>query len=113
MSINDLSVADLLDEFGQALTLTRAGVPTYAPATGTVSNATGTSMDVRGVFINYHSDNVDGTLVRRGDRRLLITAVGATGVPAVGDIVEGHKVLDVRTFEPNGVVVAWDCQVRK
>jgi hypothetical protein len=55
---------------------------------------------------------VDGTIVRMGDRRLLVTADGATGTPAVGDFVDGHKIVNVRTFAPNGVVVAWDCQVR-
>lgn len=112
MSAEDVDVADLLEDFGQDLTLTRAGAPTYDPATGVMSNAAGTTVSVRGVFVDFNHMNVDGTVVRAGDRRLLITAAGATGTPALGDTVSGLKVINVRTFAPNGTVVAWDCQMR-
>ena len=112
MSAEEVDVTDLLDDFGQDLTLARAGTPTYAPSTGLVTNGTPTTLSVRGVFIYFDHTNFDGTIVRAGDRRLLITATGATGTPAVGDIVAGHKIVNVRTFAPEGTIVAWDCQVR-
>lgn len=112
MSSDDVSVADLLEDFGQDLTLTRAGTPTYNPATGTVTNASGTTISVRGVFIYFRREEIDNTVVKMGDRRLLVTADGATGAPSIGDIVSGHKIINVRSFAPNGTVVAWDCQVR-
>jgi len=112
MSYLDVSVADLLDDFGQDLTLRRVGVSSYDAATNTITPAAVVTYAVRGVFIQFRHENVDGTVVRMGDRRLLVTADGATGTPAVGDFVDGHKIVNVRTFAPNGVVVAWDCQVR-
>ncbi len=111
MSAEDVSVAELLEDFGQDLTLNRAGTPTYDPSTGTVSNGTPTTISVRGVFIYRDQMNADGTVVRGTERRLLITAAGATGTPAIGDTVDGTKISHVRAFTPNGTVVAWDCKV--
>ena len=106
------SVLQLMRDFGSDLTLSRAGAATYDPSAGTVSNGTPTTLSARGVFIEYHQDNIDGTLVKRGDRKLLLAAEGATGTPAVDDVVSGMKVVDVRTIAPNGVPIAWTCQVR-
>lgn len=106
-------VLQLMQDFGSTVTLTRAGTATYNPATGITTNSTGSSMTARGVFINYADRNIDGTLVRQGDRRLLLAASGATGVPAVNDEVAGYKVLDVREIAPNGTAIAWACQVRR
>lgn len=112
MSAAEVDVAELLEDFGQDLTLRRVGTRVYNPATGTII-ATSTPLDisVRGVFIYRDQMNADGTVIRGADRRLLITATGATGTPAVGDTVDGTKISHVRTFAPNGTVVAWDCKV--
>ena len=105
-------VAYLLQDFGSDLTLTRAGAPSYDPATGLVANAAGSTIVVRGVFISYTDASIDGTLVQRGDRRLLISAANSAGAPEVNDTVEGLKILDVQTIAPNGIAIAWTCQVR-
>jgi hypothetical protein len=132
-------VAFLLQDFGSDLTITRVVSGVYNPATGQIDNGLTLLVDpddnalqdaetaalwvldafpdgsfnVRGVFINYEDGSVDGTVVQRGDRRLLVAAQGAGDTPAVGDFVEGLRVLDVRTIAPNGVPIAWACQVRK
>jgi len=106
-------VAHLLQDFGSNLTLTRQVDGVYSAATGGVSGATSTNFTVRAVFINYLDANVDGTLVRMGDRRLLVSASEFSEAPAVGDIVEGMKLIDVRSVAPNGTPIAWACQARK
>lgn len=111
MSSSSVSVTRLLNAFGQDLTLTRAGTPTYDPATGTVSNGAGSTITCRGAFIYRDLMNADGTLVRGAERRLLIDAATASGTPQVGDTVDGTKIAAVRAFTPGGVVVAWDCEV--
>lgn len=111
MSADDVSVTELLEDFGQDLTLTRAGTPTYDASTGTVSNAAGSTISVRGVFIYRDQMNADGTVVRGTDRRLLIDAATASGAPQIGDTVDGTKISAVRAFTPGGTVVAWDCKV--
>ena len=106
-------VAYLLQDFGSNLTLTRQAPGTYNPATGNMSATSQTSHTIRGVFINYVDTNVDGTVVRMGDRRLLVSAKGAPITPAIGDRVDGLQVIDVRSIAPNGTPIAWACQMRK
>jgi hypothetical protein len=107
------SVAHLLQEYGSNLTVTRPGAATYNPATGILTSAAATTYTVQGVFINYEDRNVDGTVVRAGDRRLLVSTIGTTGTPQIDDAVGGLKIVDVRTIAPSGVPIAWACQVRK
>lgn len=106
-------VSHLLEDFGSDLTLTRQVPGVYDPATGAMASTATSTFTLRGVFINYTDANVDGTVVRMGDRRLLLSAKGATGAPAIGDRVDGLQVIDVRTIAPNGVTIAWACQMRK
>ena len=106
-------VAHLLQDFGSDLTLTRQAAGAYDPTAGTMTTTTATTYTVRGVFINYTDANVDGSVVRMGDRRLLVRAQGAATSPEIGDRVSGLQVIDVRTVAPNGVPVAWSCQMRK
>jgi hypothetical protein len=107
------AVAHLLQDFGSALTLTRGGTPAYNPATGTTTTSGGGTFTVRGVFINYADENVNGTTIRSGDRRLLVAAQGSTTAPQIDDVVGGLKVIDVRTIAPNGTPIAYSCQMRK
>jgi hypothetical protein len=109
----DDDVAYLLADFGRNLTLTRQASGTYDPATGMMAATTPTTQTIRGVFINYRDTNVDGTVIRMGDRLLLVQAKAATTAPAIGDRVDGLQIVDVRTIAPNGIPVAWSCQTRK
>lgn len=106
-------VAHLLQDFGSSLVLTRAGAATYVPATGKTTTAGGGTFSVRGVFINYTDENVNGTTIRSGDRRLLVSAQGSATTPQIDDVVGGLKVIDVRTIAPNGTPIAFACQMRK
>jgi hypothetical protein len=106
-------VAYLLEDFGSDLTLTRQAPGVYDPATGAMASTATATHTIRGVFINYADRNVDGTVVRMGDRRLLVRASDAPVTPAIGDRVDGLQVIDVRSIAPNGVAIAWACQMRK
>lgn len=106
-------VAFLMEDSGSDLTLTRQVPGAYNPNTGAMAATSPTTYTIRGVFINYTDANVDGTVVRMGDRRLLIEAKGATITPGEGDRVSGLQVIDVRTIAPNGIPIAWACQMRK
>jgi hypothetical protein len=109
-------VAYLLDDFGSDLTLTRQADGTYDPTSGAITPISPdepTTFQIRGVFINYIDANVDGTVIRMGDRRLLVRAAGAATTPAINDRVDGMQIVDVRSIAPNGIVIAWACQARK
>ena len=109
------TVLELLSDpdIGSTLTLTRRAGQTYNPATGTVSAGTTSTFSILGVFINYQDDRIDGTVIRVGDRMLLVSATGSDTTPAIGDSVGGLEIVNVRTFAPAGTAVAWACQTRK
>lgn len=106
-------VAFLLQDFGSDLTLVRQTPVAYDPATGTNGPAVTTTYPIRGVFINYTDDDLANSAISMGDRRLLLQAKDAVTAPQPGDRVDGLQVLDVRTYAPNGIAVAWACQMRK
>jgi hypothetical protein len=107
------AVNTLLSKFGSSLTLTRVTGATYSASTGQVGTGTTTNFTIRGAFINYSDELMDGTIIRVGDRRLLVSPAGSTTTPQIGDIVGGLKLIDVRVYAPAGVPVAWACQARK
>jgi hypothetical protein len=73
---------------------------------------------VAAVF-DYKNSKIDGTLIKTGDKRLLISTEGATIAPdlqhkiAIEDIEDEHSIVDLKPLSPGGTVVYWEAQVRK
>ena len=109
----DEDVAHLLEDFGSTLVLARPGTSVYDPETGTMASSGGGTFSVQGVFINYLDENINGSTIRTGDRRLLVSVQGSATAPQIDDVVGGLKVLDARTIAPNGTPIAYACQMRK
>lgn len=69
----------------------------------------------------YHTKDIDGTLIMRGDIRLLVSALDADGAefpaPVSGDTAtyaaECLNVIGAKLFRKAGVVVAYDVQLRR
>lgn len=101
----------LIESFGQSLTFSRKTSGTFDPATGTVSSTMQTN-EWQTVWLSYQEDQIDGTLIRQGDARLLVD-----GSPDVGDTVtrdgEDWRVININPLQPAGVLVYTEAQVRK
>lgn len=76
--------------------------------------------DVRAAWLGYKDSRVDGTLVRRGDQRVLVAAADLGGVVPneVTDSMvrasgEVWGVVEVRPLNPNGQAIMYTIQVRK
>ncbi len=100
----------LLNQFGASLTFTRQTGETFDPATGTTSATEETfSRDV--VWLDYDNDEIDGSIVQRGDARLLIQ-----GEVKVDDRVErdgeNWKVVTASPLNPAGTLIYTEAQVR-
>lgn len=108
------AVSSLLTKFGKTVTLVRTqSGGTYNTTTGGIIGGSTLTWTGTGVFIYFREEQIDGTAVRRGDRRLLLEADGLDRAPEVGDVVDTvARVMAVRIFEPSGAVVAYDCHVR-
>ena len=104
---------------GQTVTLTHTVPGTYDPTTGLITNAT-TTQTGTGAVMEYNNRNVDGTLIKQGDRQLLLSPFLASGgslvAPAVGDTatIGGtvFTVTQVKQTAPAGTVVMYDCNLR-
>lgn len=117
MSDADRVVAmfDRLRKQGRARTvrLRRVTAGEYDPATGKVVQ-TEVDHEAIGVFLDYAQRDIDGTLIRVGDRRVLMAPDAPR--PLTGDAVAVDDqvlcVVAVRVTEPAGVAVLYELQVR-
>jgi hypothetical protein len=107
-------VTRLLATHGYDLTLKRVKVGgTYDTTTGTVTGGATSTATIRGVFIDYNEQDIDGTNVLADDRKLLVQADGLTLVPEVGDFVDDEvRIERVRKIQSGATVIAYICQTR-
>jgi len=100
----------LLNQFGASLTFTRQTGEAFDPATGTTS-ATEETFNRDVVWLDYDNDEIDGSIVQRGDARLLIQ-----GEVKVDDRVErdgeNWKVVTASPLNPAGTLIYTEAQVR-
>lgn len=105
---------------GQAITLTRQSSGTYAPSTGLATVSTSTQTGYGAVF-EYVDHNIDGTLVKAGDKQLLLSALNSTGTalttpPIVNDTatIGGavYTITSVKPLSPAGTTCIFECNLR-
>lgn len=108
---------DLLYEFGQAGVLGSVTDGAYNPATGE-AGPTSTPYAVTAAIFDFPQSYIDGTLIRTGDKRALISPLGLAVTPKSGDTLTDaagavFQVVDAKATAPAGQVVLWTLQVRK
>ncbi len=118
----------LIEENGRDFSLVRRDqgnpVDSAKPWRDSTEAATIT-VTVKGVIIEYETEDFDGTLVRRGDKRVLIAdkSVIDEGGSAANLIIEDYdhildagvrwKIENADTIEPGDTRIMYDLQVRK
>lgn len=80
---------------------------------------------VKGVFIEFEKEDFDGSLIRRGDKRVLIADKSVTdeGVPASNLKIEDYdhildgtvrwKIITANLIEPGNLRIMFDIQARQ
>lgn len=105
----------LLTRFGQVVTVKRVTPGGYDPATGATTADVTNGYSCAGAVMNYASRDIDGTLVQRGDVRVLI-APDVADAPKTGDTLAAAgrtlTVIRVDTLAPTGTAVLYDVQAR-
>jgi hypothetical protein len=110
----------LLKGKGQSLTLTKITAGTYNPSTGGVTGGTTSTQLAYGAVFEYGNKNIDGTLIKVGDKQLLLSAFKTDGTaltaPVVNDTVTiggtTYTITQAKSSAPAGTVVLYDCNVR-
>jgi hypothetical protein len=112
----------LLKGNGQLLTLTRQSAGTYSTTSGTATVNTSTQTGTGAIF-DYGTRQIDGTLIKAGDKQLLLSPFNSAGAaltaPVLGDTVTDAAgvvytmVEPLKTVAPAGTVVMYKCNLRK
>ena len=118
----------LIEENGRDVSLVRRDqgnpVDSAKPWRDSTEAATITFI-VKGVIIDFEKEDIDGSLVRRGDKRVLISAksVSDEGGSAANLIIEDYdhvldagvrwKIKDVNLIEPGDTRIMYDLQIRQ
>lgn len=105
----------LLTRFGQAVTVQRTTTGGYDPLTGTVTGGA-SGYTCHGAVMNYRNQDIDGTLIMRGDVRVLL-APDAGFAPNPGDkvtLAAGGEmtVISAKQTHPSGFPVLYEVQCR-
>ena len=105
---------------GQTVTLKHTVAGTYTPGTG-ITNTT-TEQTGTGAVVDWDARQVDGTLIKTGDKRLLLSPLNTAGTaltaPVLGDTVTDAAsvvhtlVAPLKTISPAGTAVLYDCNMR-
>ena len=112
----------LIDANGRDITLTkRDRTPADSAKPWRGGNATPTSVGpVKGVLVPFESEEVDGSLVRRDDKKALIAAndddselLEQFDVLIDGDATDPWRILTVEVINPGDTRVIYKMQVRK
>jgi len=105
---------ELITEFGQTVTISRITVGTYNPDTGAATTTPATQTG-KGIVEEYSAREIDGTNILRGDKRLMLSAVGISR-PQINDTVSlssiVHVIKEVAEINPAGTPVVYICNIR-
>lgn len=103
----------LLDKYGQVVTVTRTINGAFDPAMGTESGETQTSFTASAAVFDYETSQIDGESIKKGDKR---TYLESTNAPKNNDVVttsDGDlKVVGFTTIGPSGEAVVYVLQLR-
>lgn len=121
MSFRSYDLLRMLDDFGRDLTLIHVSEGSYDPTTASLTGGSVSNTTVRGYFYNYKLEEVDGTSVVLGDRRLLLPSVDTSNnpftEPDIGDQVTGSgdkvRIVSVSKIFSSTTLVCYLCQVRE
>lgn len=115
-SLRDDVAHNLLKQFGKLLKVYRRTEGVYDAAVGIAAIGEST-LSMYGVVTEYETKQMDGESIKRGDKRVLLSASGQTKEPQVGDEIEidgaRHRINMIQPVRPAGVTVIHDCTARR
>lgn len=104
----------LIDRFGRAMAIRRAGVETGPPHDPTFEPPTDHAC--RGVVLDFDNREIDGTLILATDRRVYLSLAGLEIEPSASDrLVVGTDSLSierVKPLAPGGIALLYEIHAR-
>lgn len=110
-----LELVDDIAEDGLLATLTRQASGNYDPTTG-AATVTTTTQTAYGIRTNWAKRDIDGTLIKSGDVKIILAASGLTNAPQVDDTItfDGtvYTIKGVYPVSPADVVIVYNLNAR-
>ena len=107
----------IIERYGRSVVLRRNNEGTYNPATDTITGASTTDVSVIAVFTDFEQDEIDGTLIVRGDKKAVIAAGSLNSPPENNDILidgsDQYRIVQLMAVQPGDTALIYKVQVRK
>jgi hypothetical protein len=108
----------MINEKGRLIRIVVAGGDeVYDPNTDTFTPGTPDESQVKGVFTQFAVKDVDGELILRTDKKVLIAAAALDAAPTPADqLIDGavsYKVINTETVQPGDTALLYMVQVRR
>lgn len=103
-----------IGDLAQTVTIRTYAAGSYDPSTGTNTPGASTDTSVDAVISDFLDAQIDGTIIRQGDKRVMArTAIAiATGDECIIDSVT-HEIVAVKSVNPGGTTFITILQVRR
>jgi deoxyxylulose-5-phosphate synthase len=107
----------MIDEKGRNVTHVKQGTNVYSPSAGTFTAGTETETTVKAVFTDFKLSDIDGELIRKDDKMLLIAASSLSEEPTTADKIKESgiewTVVAVNIVKPADTALLYKLQVRR
>jgi len=106
-------VGNLIEKMGKPLTLRSYSAATYDPVTMIHTAGAATDVAVYGVEERFRSYEIDGTLIKGGDRKFIVASdiVPTLAMKMVESSAE-YQIVAVSPLQPGTVTLYYEIQVR-
>lgn len=110
-TLRDIAEAQINDK-GKTVTHVSVTSGTFNPATGAITGSTQTSASVKAVVTDFRDFQIDGSIIQRGDKMLLVSAKPALVDKYTIDAID-YQVVNVRSISPGDTDIVYKVQVRR
>ncbi|MCE6993057.1 hypothetical protein [Dyadobacter sp. CY323] len=104
-----------INDKGRTVTLRSKLSGTYDPIAGTITSDTDTNRSLKAVFTEYKSMEIDGSIIVRGDKQVLIADVSEP--PDANDILidgtDEYSIINIGAIQPGDLPILYKLQVRR
>jgi hypothetical protein len=106
-----------IEEYGRTVILRRNNEGAYNADTDTMDGGTVSDVSVKVLFTEYRQNEIDNTIILRGDKKILIADAALGFAPQHNDIIvdgtDHYKVINLSTVQPGDTPLLYKLQVRK
>jgi len=105
---------------GQQVSISHVIPGTYDPTTGGLTGGSTSVQTGTGAVFEYGNKNIDGTLIKVGDKQLLLSALKTDGTELVPPVVNDtvtiggtvYTITQIKPLSPAGTIVLFDANLR-